>query len=89
MRVLIAVLIILLLVLQYRLWFGEGSVYDAVQLRKQVEEQRVMNQKLEERNKILLAEIHDLKSGRQSIEEHARNDLGMVKNNETFYQVVK
>lgn len=89
MRILIVVLIILFLTLQYRLWFGDGGLRNVIILRKQVAEQRAMNDKLQERNKVLMAEIQDLKSGRQAIEEHARNDLGMVKNGETFYQVVK
>jgi cell division protein FtsB len=89
MRILIIILIVMLAMLQYRLWFGDGGLRSVVVLRKQVAEQKALNQQLQERNKVLMAEIQDLKSGRQAVEERARSDLGMVKNGETFYQVVK
>ncbi len=89
MKLLVVVLVMLLLMLQYRLWLGDGGVRNVMELRKQVMAQKNLNQQLDDRNKMLMAEIQDLKKGRQAIEEHARNDLGMIKNNETFYQVVK
>ena len=88
MRSVMWVLVILLLILQYHLWFGQGGYSQAWKLRKQLEKQAQENTELQQRNAILTAEVLDLKQGRQAVEEHARNDLGMVKNDETFYQVV-
>jgi cell division protein FtsB len=89
MKILIAVLVALLILLQYRLWLGDGSVRTAIQLKQQISAQQAQNQKLVEQNQMLLAEVQDLKSGKQAVEERARNDLGMVKKDETFYQIVK
>lgn len=75
--------------LQYRLWFGKASVPKVIQLKQQLEQQLQQNDKLQQRNQVLIAEVKDLKSGHQAIEERARNELGMVKKGETFYQVVK
>ncbi len=88
-KVFIFILIVLLALLQYRLWFGEGSVRNIVKLKQQVAQQQTKNKKLAQRNKALIAEVHDLKSGHEAIEERARNELGMVKKGETFYQIVK
>ena len=89
MKILIAILVILLILMQYRLWIGDGSVRTAIQLKQQITAQQAQNQKLQEQNKMLLAEVQDLKGGKQAVEERARNDLGMVKQDETFYQIVK
>lgn len=88
MRVLIAVLIVLLLVLQYKLWMGKGGYLDVRELERQLSEQRAENEKLLVRNRALQAEVEDLKKGLASIEERAREELGMIKNGETFYQIV-
>lgn len=88
-KVLIFILIVLLVLLQYRLWFGEGSVRNIVNLKQQVAQQQAKNKNLAQRNKALIAEVQDLKSGHEAIEERARNELGMVKKGETFYQIVK
>jgi len=89
MRWLIALLVATLLVLQYRLWVGEGSLSEVWRLQKQVEAQRNENERLMERNMALDAEVTDLKQGMDAIEEHARNDLGMIKEDEVFYQVIE
>jgi cell division protein FtsB len=78
----------LVLLLQYPLWFGQGSVMDFLQLRHTVAEQRAENAHLEERNQALQAEVLDLKEGLQAIEERARTELGMIRQGETFFQVV-
>jgi len=88
-RIFVIVLILLLALLQYRLWFGEGSVRSIVKLKHQVAKQQAVNKKLAQRNKVLSAEVLDLKSGHLAVEERARNELGMVKKGETFYQIVK
>jgi cell division protein FtsB len=88
MKYLAAGLLVLLVLLQYRLWLGEGGMREVTRLRGQIEQQRVQNQRLKERNRTLLAEVQDLKKGTIAIEERARTDLGMVGSGETFYQVV-
>ncbi len=88
-RLLALVLLILLVVLQMRLWQGEGSWTAEQELKVQVEEQRAENAKLKERNAALAAEVEDLKTGETAVEERARSELGMVKPGETFYRVVE
>lgn len=88
MKWLLTILIILLLILQWRLWFGDFSLPAAWRLSEQVTEQKAENAKLNERNEQLEAEVSDLKQGLSAIEERARSQLGMIKPNETFYQVV-
>ena len=89
MRWLPWLLIILLLLVQYRLWVGDGSLAEVWGLHKQVKIQQQENQGLGERNQALEAEVQDLKQGLDAIEERAREELGMVKNGETFYQIVE
>jgi cell division protein FtsB len=88
-RGMLIVLVVLFIFLQYRFWFGEGSMRTVIQLRQQVATQQAENAKLTERNNVLAAEVQDLQSGHQAVEESARHDLGMIKKGETFYQVVK
>ena len=89
MKKLVILLVLLLVYLQYKLWFGGGSLQDVWQLHQDVEFQRLENIELRERNAALEAEVKDLRQGFDAIEEHAREDLGMVKEGETFYQVVE
>lgn len=89
MRILIAVLIILLLLLQYKLWFAEGGLIKVWHLNEAVEQQQIENEKLKERNRALEAEVRDLKQGLEAIEERARSELGMIGRDETYYQVIE
>jgi cell division protein FtsB len=89
LKKLVILLVLLLVYLQYKLWFGEGSLQDVWQLHQDVEFQREENIELRERNAALEAEVKDLRQGFDAIEEHAREDLGMVKEGEIFYQVVE
>lgn len=88
MKLLIAVLIVLLVGLQYKLWFGDGSLSEVVQLSNELERQKEKLRTLEDRNKILEAQVLDLQNGLDAIEEKARNDLGMIKPGETFIQLI-
>jgi len=88
MKLLIAGLLALFIVLQLILWFGEGSFAEVWQLRKQLEAQQAENDHLRERNATLEAEVRDFKQGLDAIEERARNELGMIKKDETFFQIV-
>jgi len=89
MRWLVWVLIVLLVLLQYKLWLGDGSLAEVWQLYQQVELQKEENHQLRERNQALEAEVQDLKQGLEAIEERAREELGMVREDETFYQIVE
>ena len=82
---LLLVLILLLAGLQYRLWVGDGSLAQATQLKQQIAEQQGENEQLQERNRILEAEVLELKSGMETVEERARHELGMLKEGETLY----
>jgi len=84
---LFVVLILLLGGLQYRLWVGEGSMAQVSGLNRQIAEQKGENQRLLERNRILEAEVMELKQGMETVEERARQELGMVKEGETLYQL--
>jgi cell division protein FtsB len=86
---LIALLVVLLVILQYQLWIGDGGLLDLWELHQEVEALKQENERLQERNAALNAEVLDLKQGLDAIEEHAREDLGMVKEGETFYQIVE
>jgi cell division protein FtsB len=88
MRIFTAVLLILLLLLQYRLWFGKNSVPDYLALKQRLLEQKEANEKLKQRNKLLFVDTDDLKLGLEAIEERARNELGMIKENETFFRLI-
>ena len=88
MRILVAILLILLLVLQYDLWVGDGSLATVWHLQQEVDAQGLENTHLQERNEALAAEVKDLKTGLGAIEERSRNDLGMIKEGETYIQVV-
>lgn len=88
MKFLAAGLVIVLVLLQYRLWLGDGGMGEVHRLRAEIDVQRDQNRELKERNRTLAAEVQDLKKGTVAIEERARTDLGMVGRGETFYQVV-
>ncbi|MBD2781921.1 cell division protein FtsB [Xenorhabdus szentirmaii] len=81
-------LLVLLGWLQYSLWFGKNGIHDYVWVKEEVDKQEIDNLKLKARNDQLFAEIKDLKSGQEAIEERARNELGMIKPEESFYRMV-
>ena len=81
-------MVVLLVALQYRLWFGRGNLLEVKHLEGIKREQIEDNQRLSERNQALAAEVLDLKQGMEAIEEKARSEMGMIKNSETFYQIV-
>jgi cell division protein FtsB len=89
MRKLLLGLLLLLVILQLTLWLGDGGLLEVWDQHQEVETQRQENARLRERNEALNAEVLDLKQGLEAVEEHAREDLGMVKEGEVFYQVVE
>ena len=88
MKWFIAILAALVLVLQYRIWIARDGVREVLQLRDSVAAQRTENERLQERNRQLAAEVRDLKQGFAALEEQARSELGLISSNETYYQVV-
>lgn len=89
MKWLTGILLILLLVFQYRLWIADSGAPELRKLHQALEEQRRVNEQLEARNSALQAEVEDLKKGLSAIEERAREDLGMIKEGETFFQIIE
>ena len=81
------ILLVLALALQYQLWFGKGGYLHVRDSEQQLLQQREENQKLEERNAGLEAEVRDLKSGYDAIEERARFELGLTKSDEIYVQI--
>jgi cell division protein FtsB len=88
MRALLALLLIILVLLQLKLWLGEGGFSDVRRLEQRVEEQADENEALAQRNRELQAEVEDLRQGLGAVEERARSELGLIKESEEFYQVV-
>lgn len=89
MRWLLLTLVLLLGILQYRLWFAEGSFAEQHRLERQVEEQTRINAELQARNAVLEREVLELQTGVKGVEERAREQLGLVREGETFYQIVE
>lgn len=88
MKALTLIFVILIALLQYPLWLGKGSWLRVWDLSRQLATQQEKNSALKARNETLDAEVRDLKSGRAAIEERARSELGMIKQDEVFYQVL-
>ena len=87
LRWLAVVFVALIVALQYPMWLGKGGWLAVRELDRQVEAQRATNEKLKLRNEALDADVRDLKTGSEAIEERARSELGMVKQDEVFFQV--
>jgi cell division protein FtsB len=89
MRLLTYTLAGFIVLLQYPLWFGKGGWLRVWSLERQVQEQKLANAALSQRNGALDAEVRDLKQGSEAIEERARYELGMIKQDEVFFQAVR
>ncbi len=89
MKWLWALIILLVVLLQARLWAGEGSLVQAWQLQEQIERQEEVNDNLSARNDELFAEVGNLGEGSRAVEERARVNLGMIREDETFFLVVE
>lgn len=88
MRWLTILLILLVLVLQYQLWLGDNSISKMAIMKREIAKLKQQNQQLMARNEVLRNDVEDLQTGKKSIEERARKDLGMIKDTEKFYMVV-
>lgn len=89
MKLITILMVLLLLLLQYRLWTGNGSLVEVSLLKDEIEKIKSENQHLKERNLSLTAEVFNLKQGNEAIEEIARSEMGMIKDGETFYQIIE
>ena len=89
LRYLALILLILVIALQVKLWFGQGGMNEVWRLEKSVAEQKEKNEALKARNDALAAEVANLKDRDEAVEERARSELGLVKPGEKFYQVVE
>lgn len=81
------ILVVLLLLLQYPLWFGKGGWLRVWEVDRQLADQREVNQNLEQRNAAMEAEVRDLKNGYEAVEERARFELGLTRPDEVFVQI--
>jgi len=88
MRVLTLTLAALIVLIQYPLWLGKGSWMRVWEVDQQIRAQREANRQLQARNTALEAEVRDLKVGLEAIEERARSELGMIRQDEIFFQIV-
>ena len=88
MKILGAILAVLILAIQYPLWLGKGSWLRAWQVEDNLSKQKSRNVRLETRNAALAVEVQDLKQGTEAIEERARYELGMIRPDEVFFQIV-
>ena len=77
-----------MIVLQYRLWISDGGIPEVLHLQQEIEALKEEKRRLEERNNELAAEVSDLKKGLDAIEERARSEMGMIGEDETFYQII-
>jgi cell division protein FtsB len=88
MRIITLILVVLLVLLQFKLWLGEGGFREVTRLELRVESQQQKNDELIQRNERLQAEVEDLRERLDAVEERARNELGLIKPEEEFYQVI-
>ena len=85
----VMLLVLVLAFLQYRLWFESGGIIDMLRMKKQVALQQQQNDKLKKRNDKLIQQVQYLQANNEAVESRARGELGMIKKDETFYQVVR
>lgn len=88
MKALIVLLVLLLALVQFRLWVGEESLAEVWRLRQAIEQQSAENVLFKSRNQRLEAEVRDLKNGLEAVEERARLELGMIRKDEIYFQIV-
>lgn len=88
MKIILAVLMVALVSLQYKLWLGDGGVVQTHRLKDRCTVLEQENLKLQNRNHALEADVMGLKSGGQALEEQARLELGMIKKGEDYYQFI-
>ena len=86
-KLLIPVLVVLFVVLQYKLWVGEGSLAEVASMERDIEVQQQAIEEMQKRNMAMQAEIDSFKHDQDAVEERARSDLGMIREGETYFQI--
>ena len=89
MKVLILIIILLIIHFQYRIWLGDGSIEQINAYQQRLDDLKKQAEEKKERNDALYAEVLDLRTGQEAIEERARDELGMIKEGETFFHVLE
>jgi cell division protein FtsB len=89
MKILLAFIILLIALLQYRLWHGDGGLEEISALQLRLDDLKAQVEEKKERNETLYAEVEDLRKGQEALEERARDELGMIRDGETFFQVLE
>jgi cell division protein FtsB len=89
MKILIPIMLLLICYLQYRLWVGDASIAQIELYQQRLDELNLQVTEKKDRNQALYAEVLDLRKGQEAIEERARDELGMIKEGETFFQVIE
>ncbi|MEY3289530.1 MAG: Cell division protein ftsB [Pseudomonadota bacterium] len=89
MKILLSIIILLVALLQYRLWYGDGGIEEITALQQRLDNLNEEVQEKRERNEALYAEVEDLRQGQEALEERARDELGMMREGETFFQVLE
>ena len=88
MNKLTLIFFLLIILIQYPLWLGDGGFITVLEKNKQIKEQKNINTVLKKENSALIAEVNDLKKGSKAIEERARGELNMIKKGEIFFQII-
>ncbi len=88
MKIIVIILLVLIGQLQYRLWFGDGCITEINTYQTRLNELKIQVDEKKHRNEMLYAEVLDLRKGQEAVEERAREELGMIKEGETFIQVI-
>jgi cell division protein FtsB len=89
MKILLSILILLITLLQYRLWYGDGGIEEIKAYQQRLDDLQQQVEEKRERNEALYAEVEDLRKGQEAVEERARDELGMIREGETFFQVLE
>ena len=89
MKILLSIIILLIVLLQYRLWYGDGGIEEIKAYQQRLDDLMEQVEEKKERNEALYAEVEDLRKGQEAVEERARDELGMIREGETFFQVLE
>ncbi|MEY3759613.1 MAG: Cell division protein ftsB [Pseudomonadota bacterium] len=89
MKYLLSIITLLIILLQYRLWQGDGGIAEITTLQLRLDDFKEQVEEKKQRNETLYAEVEDLRKGQEALEERARDELGMMREGETFFQVLE
>ena len=89
MKILLSIVILLVILLQYRLWYGNGGIEEIKAFQHRLDDLKEQVEEKRERNEALYAEVEDWRKGQEALEERARDELGMIREGETFFQVLE